>query len=357
HRPTVAEEKAFLDRLGSCSSSRQVLHSSALWRSRLTLWQPCTAWLTQKDPSTGLVSALLACTYLYVDPWSRLAVRLVSECQERLDGSQMSVGQLCTFGQALLALEGPGCGMLEQVQRQEPGQWSLAELTATRALDGFYFPPRDSYQGDAVLLNLLHSYILVERFPVNFVSKVFNLYFLQKLQGTLIDKPTGRLTYLTQLHQLCQEEWGPRLLPMYRVKFFLTPGRSLEMPVDGHLYNYVKTGLVDLLGARAYFTSRVLTPYCYTLDVEIKLDEDGYVLPAHALCYFVVSLQDSHKRFTVNTRQLLGKEAMRLLGYEVVQISYYEFEKLRNKTEVVEHLHKNIFPLSYSWQYSAAVES
>ena len=57
-------------------------------------------------------------------------MRLVSECQERLDGSQMSVGQLCTFGQALLALEGPGCGMLEQVQRQEPGQWSLAELTA-----------------------------------------------------------------------------------------------------------------------------------------------------------------------------------------------------------------------------------
>nr|XP_046148209.1 FAST kinase domain-containing protein 3, mitochondrial-like [Oncorhynchus gorbuscha] len=73
---------------------------------------------------------------------------------------------------------------------------------------------------------------------------------------------------------------GPRLLPMYRVKFVLTPGRSLEMPVDGHLYNYVKTGLVDLLGARAYFTSRVLTPYCYTLDLEIKLDEDGYVLPA-----------------------------------------------------------------------------
>lgn len=36
---------------------------------------------------TGLVSALLACTHLYVDPWGTL----VSECQERLDGSQMSV--------------------------------------------------------------------------------------------------------------------------------------------------------------------------------------------------------------------------------------------------------------------------
>lgn len=87
-------------------------------------------------------------------------------------------------------------------------------------------------------------------------------------------------------------------------------GRSLETPVDAHLYNSVKTGLVDLLGSRSYFGSKVLTPYCYTLgnthiqtaffllnlshslplkdltfvvapvDVEIKVDEGGYVLPA-----------------------------------------------------------------------------
>lgn len=78
--------------------------------------------------------------------------------------------------------------------------------------------------------------------------------------------------------------------------------------MDLHLYNSVKNGLVDLLGARSYFGSKVLTPYCYTLgnttavyllnvscsplnkgltsttfvllDVEIKLDEEGYVLPA-----------------------------------------------------------------------------
>lgn len=78
--------------------------------------------------------------------------------------------------------------------------------------------------------------------------------------------------------------------------------------MDPHLYNSVKTGLVNLLGARSYFGSKVLTPYCYTLgnmtancllnisdcslpaqvlivisalaDVEIKLDEEGYVLPA-----------------------------------------------------------------------------
>lgn len=58
---------------------------------------------------------------------------------------------------------------------------------------------------------------------------------------------------------------GPKLHLKYRVKSFLMPGRSLETPVDPHLYNSVKMGLVNLLGARYYFGSKVLTPYCYTL--------------------------------------------------------------------------------------------
>lgn len=97
---------------------------------------------------------------------------------------------------------------------------------------------------------------------------------------------------------------GPKLHPNYCIKSFHMSGRSLETPVDPHLYNTVRTGLVDLLGARSYFGSKVLTPYCYTLgnirhhccfylvyfqkascffsdaDVEMKLNEDGYVLPA-----------------------------------------------------------------------------
>ncbi len=116
---------------------------------------------------------------------------------------------------------------------------------------------------------------------------------------------------------------GPRLSPKFQVKSFLASGQSLETPVEPHFYNAVKSALVDLLGAQSYFASRVLTPYCYTLgtyyetmlvlklhsckfltpthvnllvgislwlymplfsrlyaDIEIKLDEEGYVLPA-----------------------------------------------------------------------------
>ncbi|XP_032360226.1 FAST kinase domain-containing protein 3, mitochondrial [Etheostoma spectabile] len=568
HRPTAAEEQAFQQRLGSCSSSRQVftllrtveiisdtmaaaaLHRVAdLEQEGNSLKDPTVlekdtiralCFQLEQDSgrltNDGLISALLACTRLFLDPWSTLMVRLVSESQERLDRGQMSVGQLCTLGQAMLALEGPGCVMLEQVmeqiQKQKPATWSLSDLVAAyRFLQGgvaedgkfrnllnamhthavtvtsrmdppavsgllsalvtlnqtqamplviglckqavrhvphftdeeltivlgalmhfghsdYYFveameryvpsmaftshpetvtkvaqffgrrnilsptvfdavaesfvyradnystsqvarqimafgklgylPPnagevfrkvetilrtRFAHFQPRTLLNLLHSCTLVERFPVNFVSKVFSSYFLQQLQdqGTGMDRIV--LAQLTQLYMTLKLECpfyeGPRLLPKYRVKSFLMSGRSLETPVDAHLYNSVKNGLVDLLGARLYFGSKVLTPYCYTLDVEIKLDEEGYVLPAShtdevykriALCI------DGQKRFTTNTRQLLGKEAikqrhLRLLGYEVVQIPYYEFEKLQNKTSVVEYLHQRIFPHTYrlSW--------
>ncbi|XP_029935380.1 FAST kinase domain-containing protein 3, mitochondrial [Myripristis murdjan] len=568
HRPTETEERAFQERLGSCSSSRQVLK---LLRTVEIMSDTMAAAAlhrvadleqddhTLKDPSVlenatiralcfqlehdsvrltdaGLASALLACTRLYLDPWSTLMVRMVSESQKRLDRGEMSVAQLCNLGQAMLAIEGPNCGMLEQVmqqiQKQQPARWSLADLVAvyrllqaglgkdgkyqnllnamhthtvsvtsrmdpaavsevlnalmslnqtqamplvislckqavrhvphftdeelTAVLGGLmffghsdhyfvgaleryvptmtftsdpeavtkviqyfgrrnilsvpvfdavaesfvyraddyttsqvarqimafgklgYLPPnagevfrkveailhtRFSHFQPRTLLNLLHSCILVERFPVNYVSKVFSSFFLQQLEEK--NKAMDRiiLAQLTQLYMTmrleCPFYQGPRLLPKYHVKSFLMSGRSLETPVDRHLYNCVKSGLEDLLGARSYFASNVLTPYCYTLDVEIKLDEEGYVLPAShndevykriALCI------DGHKRFSTNTRQLLGKEAikqrhLRLLGYDVIQIPYYEFEKLQSKTSIVEYLHKKIFPHTYrlSW--------
>lgn len=42
--------------------------------------------------------------------------------------------------------------------------------------------------------------------------------------------------------------------------------------MHAHLYNSVKNGLVDLLGARAFFGSKVLTPYCYTIGDILTLD-------------------------------------------------------------------------------------
>ncbi|KAM9331918.1 FAST kinase domain-containing protein 3, mitochondrial isoform 1-T2 [Pholidichthys leucotaenia] len=565
HLPSAAEEQTFRKRMETCSSSWQILkllrsvemisdtmaaavlhHVADLEQEGGALRDPTVlekdtiralCFQLEQDSTrlsdAGLVSTLLACTRLYLDPWSTLMVRLMSESQVRLDRGEMTVEQLCTLGQAMLAMEGPGSVMLEQVmeqiQRQEPAQWSLAGLvavyqllqdgvggdgrhrdllnamhthamtitsrmdpaavsrllnalvtlnqmqaiplvislckqavrhvsyftdeelthvlgalmhfghsdhyfvkamerhvpslaftshpeTVTKVMQFFshrnilsptvldavaesfvyraddystsqvarqimafgklgYLPPNAgqvfgkvetilhksfSHFQPQMLLNLLHACTLVQRFPVNFVSKVFSSFFLQQLQAEEdagIDQAV--LAQLTQLYMTVKLECpfyeGLKLLPKYRVKSFLMSSGSLETPANPHLYSLVKSSLVDLLGDRMYFGSRVLTPYCYTLDVEIKLNEEGYVLPASytdevykriALCI------DGRKRFTTNGRQLLGREAikqrhLRLLGYEVVQIPHYEFEKLQKKTSRVEYLHHKIFPHTY----------
>ncbi|XP_054671976.1 FAST kinase domain-containing protein 3, mitochondrial [Grus americana] len=205
------------------------------------------------------------------------------------------------------------------------------------------------------LLNLLHSCVLIQRYPVNFLPKIFSPYFLQQLQA----QPPGLDRIVTcQLTQLfltvtleCPFYEGPKLLPKYQVKAFLMPHSSLDV----HLLKRVKTGLLYLLKKRIYFASEVSTPYFYTVDIEIKLDEEGFVLPATqceevhrriALCV------DGQNRFCVNSHNLLGEEAIKqrhlqLLGYEVVQIPFFEIESLQNCRKMAEYLHEKIFPHTY----------
>uniref|UniRef100_A0A8C7A3M6 FAST kinase domains 3 n=1 Tax=Nothoprocta perdicaria TaxID=30464 RepID=A0A8C7A3M6_NOTPE len=203
------------------------------------------------------------------------------------------------------------------------------------------------------LLNLLHSCVLVQRYPVNFLAKIFNPYFLQQLQGKghyFCLFVTSQLTQLFLTATLeCPFYEGPKLLPKYQVKF--QPGSSLDV----HLLNRVKTGLLYLLKKRIYFASEVSTPYFYTVDIEIKLDEEGFVLPAAqceevhrrlALCI------DGQNRFCINSHHLLGEEAikqrhLKLLGYEVVQIPFFEIETLNNCRKMAKYLCKKIFPHAY----------
>nr|XP_004673288.2 FAST kinase domain-containing protein 3, mitochondrial [Jaculus jaculus] len=211
-----------------------------------------------------------------------------------------------------------------------------------------YFPPK-------TLLRLLHACSLIEYHPVNFMAKIFSPFFLQRLQGEEPYLDRLSLALVTQLFLTsileCPFYKGPKLLPKYQVKSFLTPCCSLEIPMDFRLYKSVVVGLIDLLGARWYFASKVLTPYCYTIDIEIKLDEEGFVLPftvdedVHkrvALCI------DGPKRFCYESTHLLGKEVIKrrhlqLLGYQVVQVPYHEVEALRSRLELVEYLQRKLF--------------
>ncbi|NXE88186.1 FAKD3 protein, partial [Menura novaehollandiae] len=202
------------------------------------------------------------------------------------------------------------------------------------------------------LLNLLHSCVLIQRYPINFLPKIFSPYFLQKLQA----QPPGLTRVVTsQLTQLfltvtleCPFYEGPKLLSKYQVKAFPTPHSSPDI----HLFKRVKTGLLYLLKKRIYFASEVSTPYFYLIDIEIKLDEEGFVLPVAQLEEVhrrIALCVDGQNRFCANSHNLLGEEAIKqrhlqLLGYEVVQIPFFETESLQNSRKMAEYLRKKIFP-------------
>ncbi|NWW56086.1 FAKD3 protein, partial [Ifrita kowaldi] len=205
------------------------------------------------------------------------------------------------------------------------------------------------------LLNLLHSCVLIQRYPINFLPKIFSPYFLQKLQAQPPGLNRAVLSQLTQLFLTvtleCPFYEGPKLLSKYQVKAFPT----LHSSPDVHLFKIVKTGLLYLLKKRIYFASEVSTPYFYVVDIEIKLDEEGFVLPAAQLEEVhrrIALCVDGQNRFCAHSHNLLGEEAIKqrhlqLLGYEVVQIPFFEIENLRNTGKVADYLHKKIFPCTY----------
>jgi len=213
------------------------------------------------------------------------------------------------------------------------------------------------------LIEVLHACIHLERFPLNYMSKVFSPYFLQRLQaqGEPLDK--NALGQLTQLHLStsleCSHYWGPRLPFFLHVKRFSSVDQAFETPMESLLYKQVKRPLTQLLGGKFYSTS-IFTHSGYTVDVEICLDEEGFVLPLsqwdHTYRRMALCL-DGQNRFCSNTQHLLGKEAtkrrhLRRMGYEVVQIPYFEFEKLRTHREQVQYLHSKIFPTIFKFNHS-----
>ncbi|RLW13084.1 hypothetical protein DV515_00000002 [Chloebia gouldiae] len=205
------------------------------------------------------------------------------------------------------------------------------------------------------LLNLLYSCVLIQRYPINFLPKIFSPYFLQKLQAQPPGLNRAVMSQLTQLFLTvsleCPFYEGPKLLSKYQVKAFPTPQSS----PDVHLFKRVKTGLLYLLKKRIYFASEVSTPYFYVVDIEIKLDEEGFVLPAAQLEEVhrrIALCVDGQNRFCAHSRNLLGEEAIKqrhlqLLGYEVVQIPFFEIESLQNTRKIADYLHKKIFPCTY----------
>ncbi|XP_012513469.1 PREDICTED: FAST kinase domain-containing protein 3 [Propithecus coquereli] len=160
-----------------------------------------------------------------------------------------------------------------------------------------YFPPK-------TLLKLLHSCSLIERHPVNFMAKIFSPFFLQRLQGEESRLDRLSLARLTQL--------------------FLT----------------------SVLECHFYKSKRKASHK----DVEIKLDEEGFVLP------FTVD-EDVHKSFTnwmnsTSSVRFIKPSPYKLNPYAheclclylcKQKIPYHEIDILKSRLELVEYLQRKLF--------------
>uniref|UniRef100_A0A8C5D439 FAST kinase domain-containing protein 3, mitochondrial-like n=1 Tax=Gouania willdenowi TaxID=441366 RepID=A0A8C5D439_GOUWI len=203
-----------------------------------------------------------------------------------------------------------------------------------------------------VLIDVLHACIHLERFPLNYMPKIFSPCFLHTLQGMYSSKTFGQLSQLHLSFSLeCTHYWGPRFPFFFRVKRFPSVDEAFETPMDFMLYKQVKEPLLQLLGGN-YFSTKIFTHNGYTIDVEMCLDENGLVLPFSQWSHThkrVALCLDGQNRFCNNTRHLLGKEVtkrrhLHRMGYEVVQIPYFEFEKLRTERAQVQYLQDKLFP-------------
>lgn len=168
HGLSSDEERVFKGCLFSCMTSQQVLHlvhstphlssagAVAVLHRLADLEQDGARGLKEpkvllSDPALNkmclrlqedageledevVIRALLGCTRLYLDPQSRLVMRLMSESQVRLNAGQLSIEALCELAQALFAVDGPQCGILKQAMRQiqnkDPANWNPRELTS-----------------------------------------------------------------------------------------------------------------------------------------------------------------------------------------------------------------------------------
>ncbi|XP_015251820.1 PREDICTED: FAST kinase domain-containing protein 3-like [Cyprinodon variegatus] len=205
------------------------------------------------------------------------------------------------------------------------------------------------------LIDVLHACIHLERFPLNYMVRIFSPYFLQKLQANSEPVDKTVLGQLTQLHLSASLECtcylGPKLPFFLHMKKFSSPDQAFESPMETLLYRQVTGPLVQLLGGK-FFSTRVFTSIGYTVDLEISVDENGFILPQsqweHTYKRIALCL-DGPSRFCRHTQHLLGKEAtkrrhLQRIGYEVVEIPYFEFEKQETQEQQVKYLHDKILP-------------
>ncbi|NXX21790.1 FAKD1 protein, partial [Podargus strigoides] len=227
------------------------------------------------------------------------------------------------------------------------------------------------------LVLLGHVLAVAGYFPPVLIKRIFNVYFLSKLDAhlevlpdTLKQRVRSRLMKLNRAICLeCPEFHIPWFHERYCQHAFHNSNSRIN-PLRQHVHRM----LTEILGGSNYARISVLTPYYYEIDFECILDENkkplSYMpqniplddvegihlrqdegrkaLPPGAQ-RIALEFLDS-KAFSKNSRHLKGEPAVKkrhleMLGYRVVQIPHFEWNSmvLSTKGEQLEYLRRHLY--------------
>ena len=225
--------------------------------------------------------------------------------------------------------------------------WELLEYVLEHKF--VEFPPKD-------VINLLLSFIYIERYPLNFARKLFNPYFMDRLhnqQETDVFASRTNLKLFDVAMKLESIHYnGPYLPRDTNYKFMpmdLRIARLANQLVEplGHAVGDIKR-----VGKQVVLASLPLNPL-YVVDLMV------YPSVAASLMRFGFRSNNNKDIITViihpqehydrTGKHLIGQQAMRLrhlkkMGFRIIELNYDECYKLRkHPTKLREHLSKKYY--------------
>ncbi|XP_074685150.1 FAST kinase domain-containing protein 1, mitochondrial isoform X2 [Strix aluco] len=230
------------------------------------------------------------------------------------------------------------------------------------------------------LVLLGHVLAVAGYFPPVLIMKIFNVFFLSKLDAQLEVLP-DTLKQRVRLHLMKLNRAVCLECPEFQIPWFhehycqhiFHNSRSRINPLRQHVHRM----LTEILGGSHYARISVLTPYYYEIDFECVLDENKKPFSCMAQNIPLDDMKRIHlshdikdegrkalppgaqrialefldsKAFSKHSHHLKGEPAVKkrhleMLGYRVVQIPHFEWNSmvLSTKGEQLEYLRRHLY--------------
>lgn len=191
------------------------------------------------------------------------------------------------------------------------------------------FPPKD-------MIQLLLTFVYIERYPLNFVRKIFNPYFLDRLHNAPQDDIFASRAYLTLFDAAmkleCSLYGGPFLPKNYMHYMASAPLRSKS------LASFLLVPLGEVIGDVNRIELYVKLP-------QLPLTVDMMIYPSRAASFLKFGFSQENSRcvavlihttehYDQSGQHLTGLQAMRVrnlktLGFKVMQLKHKTVSRLR----------------------------